>query len=140
MQPARTRILAFRPDNLTPVWRRTQALPGRNKSTSDICQISVVFCVVRRTPERFRSGTGRSRLRRFVFLLFHLLVPGMFKFIKGKGPHPTAERQKLQKELFSYRRVSRVAKCTHLICLNHGQLLFFTFILSRVNKLCLLSD
>lgn len=30
----------------------------------------------------------------------------MFKFIKAKGPHPSAERQKLQKELFSYRRVS----------------------------------
>ncbi|XP_022916419.1 lethal(2) giant larvae protein isoform X2 [Onthophagus taurus] len=28
----------------------------------------------------------------------------MFKFIKAKGPHQTAERQKLQKELFSYRR------------------------------------
>lgn len=30
----------------------------------------------------------------------------MFKFIKAKGPHQSAERQKLQKELFSYRRVS----------------------------------
>lgn len=30
----------------------------------------------------------------------------MFKFIKAKGPHQTAERQKLQKELYSYRRVS----------------------------------
>ncbi|CAH0563460.1 unnamed protein product [Brassicogethes aeneus] len=28
----------------------------------------------------------------------------MFKFIKAKGPHQTAERQKLQKELFSFRR------------------------------------
>jgi lethal(2) giant larvae protein len=28
----------------------------------------------------------------------------MFKFIKAKGPHPTAERQKLQKDLFCYRR------------------------------------
>ncbi|XP_057666657.1 lethal(2) giant larvae protein isoform X2 [Diorhabda carinulata] len=28
----------------------------------------------------------------------------MFKFIKAKGPHQTAERQKLQKELFCYRR------------------------------------
>lgn len=28
----------------------------------------------------------------------------MFKFIKPKGPHLTAERQKLQKELFAYRR------------------------------------
>ncbi|XP_065162480.1 lethal(2) giant larvae protein isoform X2 [Atheta coriaria] len=28
----------------------------------------------------------------------------MFKFIKPKGPHVTVERQKLQKELFSYRR------------------------------------
>lgn len=28
----------------------------------------------------------------------------MFKFIKAKGPHQSAERQKLQKELFSYRR------------------------------------
>lgn len=28
----------------------------------------------------------------------------MFKFIKAKGPHPTQERQKLQKELYCYRR------------------------------------
>ncbi|XP_072398272.1 lethal(2) giant larvae protein [Diabrotica undecimpunctata] len=28
----------------------------------------------------------------------------MFKFIKAKGPHQSAERQKLQKELFFYRR------------------------------------
>ncbi|XP_063904574.1 lethal(2) giant larvae protein homolog 1 isoform X2 [Zophobas morio] len=28
----------------------------------------------------------------------------MFKFIKAKGPHPSAERQKLQKDLFCYRR------------------------------------
>lgn len=37
-----------------------------------------------------------------------IAAANMFKFIKAKGPHPSAERQKLQKELFSYRRVSSV--------------------------------
>lgn len=41
-------------------------------------------------------------------LLFQVccVLRKMFKFIKAKGPHQTAERQKLQKELYSYRRVS----------------------------------
>ena len=30
----------------------------------------------------------------------------MLKFIKGKGQQPSAERQRLQKELFAYRKVS----------------------------------
>lgn len=30
----------------------------------------------------------------------------MLKFIRGKGQQPSAERQKLQKELFAFRRVS----------------------------------
>lgn len=29
----------------------------------------------------------------------------MLKFIRGKGQQPTAERQRLQKELFAYRKV-----------------------------------
>lgn len=32
----------------------------------------------------------------------------MLKFIRGKGQQPSAERQKLQKELFSYRKVSKL--------------------------------
>lgn len=30
----------------------------------------------------------------------------MWKFIRGKGQQPLAERQKLQKELFGYKKVS----------------------------------
>lgn len=30
----------------------------------------------------------------------------MLKFIRGKGQQPSAERQRLQKELFSYKKVS----------------------------------
>lgn len=30
----------------------------------------------------------------------------MLKFIRGKGQQPTAERQKLQKDLFAFRKVS----------------------------------
>lgn len=29
----------------------------------------------------------------------------MWKFIRGKGQQPLAERQKLQKELFAYKKV-----------------------------------
>lgn len=31
----------------------------------------------------------------------------MLKFIRGKGQQPTAERQKLQKDLFAFRKVRR---------------------------------
>lgn len=31
----------------------------------------------------------------------------MLKFIRGKGQQPTAERQKLQKDLFAFRKVSK---------------------------------
>lgn len=31
----------------------------------------------------------------------------MFKFMRGKGQHLSAERQKLQRELFAFRKVSR---------------------------------
>jgi len=31
----------------------------------------------------------------------------MFKFMRGKGQQPSAERQKLQRELFAFRKVSR---------------------------------
>ena len=30
----------------------------------------------------------------------------MLKFIRGKGQQPSAERQRLQKELFSYKKVN----------------------------------
>lgn len=30
----------------------------------------------------------------------------MLKFIRGKGQQPTVERQKLQKDLFAFRKVS----------------------------------
>lgn len=33
----------------------------------------------------------------------------MLKFIRGKGQQPSTERQKLQKELFAFRRVSRIS-------------------------------
>lgn len=32
----------------------------------------------------------------------------MWKFIRGKGQQPVAERQILQKELFAYKKVSRI--------------------------------
>lgn len=32
----------------------------------------------------------------------------MWKFIRGKGQPPLAERQKLQKELFAYKKVSQI--------------------------------
>lgn len=32
----------------------------------------------------------------------------MWKFIRGKGQQPLAERQKLQKELFAYKKVRQI--------------------------------
>lgn len=32
----------------------------------------------------------------------------MLKFIRGKGQQPSAERQKLQNELFAFRKVSTI--------------------------------
>lgn len=51
----------------------------------------------------------------------------MLKFIRGKGQQPSAERQKLQNELFAFRKVSarntKKRKCffkpldmTHIMC------------------------
>lgn len=59
----------------------------------------------------------------------------MFKFIKAKGPHQSAERQKLQKELFSYRRVSQVRFLLHFnlflrLLLIMGLIKFYLFVLS----------
>lgn len=38
----------------------------------------------------------------------------MLKFIRGKGQQPTAERQKLQKDLFAFRKVPRLQAMFHL--------------------------
>lgn len=35
----------------------------------------------------------------------------MWKFIRGKGQQPLAERQKIQKELFAYKKVSSSLQC-----------------------------
>ncbi|KAF5287521.1 hypothetical protein FQA39_LY04149 [Lamprigera yunnana] len=51
----------------------------------------------------FKKYWNTNSLNSIVFSTV-LIGDAMFKFIRAKGPQATAERQKLQKELFSYRR------------------------------------
>lgn len=43
----------------------------------------------------------------------------MWKFIRGKGQQPLAERQKLQKELYAYKKVIAVIKRAQISNLVH---------------------
>lgn len=45
-------------------------------------------------------------------------IDAMWKFIRGKGQQPLAERQKLQKELFAYKKVSFSIWIHSIIILN----------------------
>jgi len=48
-----------------------------------------------------------------------LSVTNMLKFIRGKGQQPSVERQKIQKDLFAFRRVT-MAPCTMCYFIFHS--------------------
>lgn len=54
------------------------------------------------------SNDSHKKVTFFVFIADRKQNRNMLKFIRGKGQQPSAERQKLQKELFSYRKVSKL--------------------------------